>query len=68
MQVLLADGLYELKIVEVNGAALRCEVIEGGELQRRKGVNFPDLDLRLPSLTYKDREDILFGSCRWSAR
>jgi len=61
MQVLLADGLYELKIVEVSGHALRCEVIEGGVLQSRKGVNFPNLDLRLPSLTDKDREDVLFG-------
>jgi pyruvate kinase len=61
MQVLLADGLYELKIVEVSGLALHCRVVEGGVLQSRKGVNFPNLDLRLPSLTDKDREDVLFG-------
>lgn len=61
MQVLLADGLYELKITDVSGDALRCEVIEGGTLESRKGVNFPELDLRLPALTDKDREDVLFG-------
>jgi pyruvate kinase len=61
MQVLLADGLYELKIVEVSGRALRCEVIEGGILKSRKGVNFPNLELRLPSLTEKDKEDVAFA-------
>ena len=61
MQVLLADGLYELKIIEVIDTVLRCEVIEGGVLESRKGVNFPDLDLRLPSLTEKDIDDVLFG-------
>lgn len=61
MQVLLADGLYELKITDVSDIALRCEVIEGGVLESRKGVNFPDLDLRFPSLTEKDIQDVLFG-------
>jgi pyruvate kinase len=61
MQVLLADGLYELKITEVSGRALRCEVIEGGILKSRKGVNFPNLELRLPALTEKDKEDVAFA-------
>jgi pyruvate kinase len=61
MQVLLADGLYELKIVEVTGRALRCEVIEGGVLKSRKGVNFPNLELRLPALTEKDKQDVAFA-------
>lgn len=60
-QVLLADGLFELKVVEVSGSALRCEVIEGGVLQNRKGVNFPSLNLRLPSMTEKDVQDVEFG-------
>ncbi|WP_411826984.1 pyruvate kinase [Luteolibacter sp. AS25] len=61
MQILLADGLFELKILEIDGNALRCEVVEGGILESRKGVNFPDLDLRFPSLTEKDIRDLIFG-------
>ncbi len=61
MQVLLADGLMELSIIRMEGQAVVCRVIEGGVLTDRKGVNFPELKLRLPSLTEKDREDLQFG-------
>src|SRR5206468_11002760 len=37
MTVLLADGLFELEVVEVAGHALRCRVVEGGVLKSRKG-------------------------------
>jgi pyruvate kinase len=36
-------------------------VIQGGPLKSRKGVNLPDLNLRLPSLTEKDKQDLDFG-------
>jgi pyruvate kinase len=61
MRVLLADGLLELEIIEVRGTRLRCRVLEGGVLQSRKGVNFPELKMNLPSLTEKDRHDVDFG-------
>ncbi|MDR0533513.1 MAG: pyruvate kinase [Verrucomicrobiales bacterium] len=61
MQILLADGLFELQIIEVRGNALVCRVVEGGTLKSRKGVNFPNLNLRLPSLTDKDLDDLQFG-------
>lgn len=60
-QVLLDDGLLELQIKEISGNAVVCEVIKGGILKNRKGVNFPNLNLRLPSLTEKDRQDLEFG-------
>jgi pyruvate kinase len=40
-QILLDDGLLELKIVEINGKDLKCQVLEGGILKSRKGVNLP---------------------------
>lgn len=61
MQALLADGLFELQVTAVEGDAVRCRVVEGGILKSRKGVNFPNLDLRLPSLTEKDIQDLWFG-------
>jgi len=59
--VLLADGLFELKVESTKGNALRARVIKGGLLASRKGVNFPSLNLRLPSLTPKDEQDVDFG-------
>lgn len=61
MQVLLADGIFELVVKEINNNKVHCQVIEGGILHERKGVNFPELNLRLPSLTSKDKEDLSFG-------
>jgi pyruvate kinase len=61
MQVLLADGLFELQVVEIASHTLRCRVVEGGVLKSRKGVNFPELNLRLPSMTEKDHRDLEFG-------
>ncbi len=61
MQVLLDDGLLELKVEEVADKAVRCKVIQGGLLKSRKGVNLPSLDVRLPSMTEKDKQDLEFG-------
>ena len=61
MHVLLDDGMLELEVIEVAGRELRCRVVEGGVLKSRKGVNFPQLSLPLPSLTEKDRRDLEFG-------
>ena len=61
MQVLLADGLFELEVTAIEGKDVLCTVIEGGTLTDRKGVNFPNLNLRLPSLTEKDIRDLEFG-------
>ncbi len=61
MQVLLADGLFELEVTEIAGNDVHCRVVEGGWLTDHKGVNFPNLNLRLPSLTEKDIRDLEFG-------
>ncbi len=61
MQILLDDGLLELRIDEIKGNIVRCTVVQGGVLKSRKGVNLPSLDLRLPSLTDKDKQDLDFG-------
>jgi pyruvate kinase len=61
LQVLLADGAFELVTLAVEGAVVRCRVVQGGELRSRKGVNFPGLMLRLPAMTEKDQQDVEFG-------
>jgi pyruvate kinase len=60
-QVLLDDGLLELIVEAVEGDTVICKVVEGGILKSRKGVNLPSLNLRLPSMTEKDKKDLDFG-------
>ena len=59
--VLLDDGLLELSVSAVEGTKVHCKVLEGGVLKSNKGVNFPTLNLRLPSMTEKDKKDLEFG-------
>ena len=60
-QVLLDDGLLELSIEKIQPDTVLCRVIQGGVLKSRKGVNLPDLELNLPSMTEKDEQDLDFG-------
>ena len=59
--ILIDDGLIGLSVREVAGPEIRCTVTNGGELGERKGVNVPNVQIRLPGLTDKDKEDIRFG-------
>jgi len=61
IRILLDDGLLALRGLEVKPPFLICEVIDGGLLKNRKGVNVPDLQLTLPSMTDRDRENVAFG-------
>ena len=60
-KILIDDGLIGLDVVEVNGPDIVCQVVNGGELGEKKGVNVPNVKIKLPALTDKDKEDILFG-------
>lgn len=60
-QILLDDGLLELCVEDIQGTAVKCKIIDGGILKSRKGVNLPSLNLRLPSMTEKDIQDLEFG-------
>lgn len=60
-RILIDDGLIELKVLSVNGTEIVCQVLNGGELGERKGVNVPGVKIKLPALTDKDKEDIRFG-------
>jgi pyruvate kinase len=61
MHVFMDDGLLELEVTAIHADAVKCKVKQGGVLKSRKGVNLPDLDLRLPSMTEKDLQDLEFG-------
>jgi pyruvate kinase len=57
-RVLLADGLLELRVVEVVGSDVRAVVVRGGVLRSRKGVNLPGVAVSAQSPTLKDLEDL----------
>ena len=59
--ILIDDGLIELKVKRVDGQDIICDVVNGGELGQKKGVNVPNVKIKLPALTDKDKEDIRFG-------
>ena len=60
-RILIDDGLIELLVQEVNGTDIVCKVVNGGELGEKKGVNVPNVKIKLPALTEKDKADIRFG-------
>ena len=59
--ILLADGAFRLKVKEVKGRDIVCEVLVGGPLTSHKGVNLPHSKLSVPALTDKDRDDVKFA-------
>src|SRR5690349_12967518 len=59
--VLIDDGKLELKVKKTNATEVLCEVVYGGPLKSRKGINLPFTKVSAPSLTEKDLEDLKFG-------
>ena len=59
--ILIDDGLIALKVLHKKENDIVCEVVNGGELGERKGVNVPNVPVRLPAITEKDKDDIRFG-------
>lgn len=55
-RVLLDDGRLELRVAGVDGADVRTEVVVGGPLSSRKGVNLPAVHLGVEPITEWDRE------------
>ncbi len=59
--VFLHDGRKKLEVLDVKGNNVICKVLVGGEIKGKRGVNLPDSDLTISSLTDKDRADLEFG-------
>lgn len=59
--ILIDDGLIELKVVGVTDTEIKCQIINGGQIKGRKGVNVPGVKTSLPGITEKDAADIVFG-------
>jgi len=60
--ILMDDGKLKLEVTGTNGKdEVKTKIIAGGILSSKKGVNLPNTDISLPSLTEKDREDAKFA-------
>lgn len=59
--ILLADGAIRLRVIRVEGGVIVCEVVGGGTLASRKGVNLPTRTLSLPAMTAYDHEALAAG-------
>ena len=60
-RILIDDGLIELEVVDIKNREIHCKVLNGGTLSNSKGINAPGVEIKLPSLTKQDIEDIRFG-------
>lgn len=61
-RVLLDDGKLVIRILETDGKKnVKCEVIQGGILSSKKGLNLPETKVSLPSLSEKDLADLEFA-------
>ena len=59
-EILIEDGLMKLVVREKDGGVMLSEVIDGGTVKNRKGVNVPDSQLKINAVTEKDEQDLKF--------
>ena len=59
--ILLDDGKLQMRVIETNYKdEVVCEIVHGGILTSRKGVNLPNTKVSIPSLTVEDRKNLEF--------
>lgn len=60
-RILIDDGLIELEVIEKANGDIRTKVLNSGMVKNKKGVNVPNVSIKLPGITEKDVQDIIFG-------
>jgi len=60
-RIMLDDGKKHLIVTDIKGNEVHTKILVGGELKGRRGVNLPDTDVSISSLTPKDKADLEFG-------
>ena len=61
MNIYLNDGKQSLLVTKITDTDIHTKIISGGTIKGRRGVNVPDADLSISSLTAKDKRDVKFG-------
>ena len=60
-KIMVDDGKKKFEVLSIKGNEVLCKILVGGNTKGRRGVNLPDSDLSIKSLTEKDIKDIEFG-------
>ena len=61
-RLLIDDGKLALEVTGVEGADIRCLVLEGGPVSNHKGLSLPNVKrLSVPAMSEKDAEDLRFA-------
>lgn len=60
-KVLIDDGKIRLEVLETTDTQVKCRVEHGGTVSNHKGINIPNVALKMEYLSEKDKEDLLFG-------
>lgn len=60
-KIMVDDGKKKFEVISIKGSEVLCKILVGGETKGRRGVNLPDSDISVSSLTDKDKKDIDFG-------
>lgn len=59
--ILIDDGLIDMVVRDTDATDIICEVLNGGKISDKKGVNIPNEDLSMEYISPKDRKDIIFA-------
>ncbi|KAH0998192.1 pyruvate kinase [Candidatus Tremblaya phenacola] len=60
-KILIDDGLIKLNVIGKARSIIKCKVLNNGKLGENKSINIPTINLKLPTLSEKDKKDIIFG-------
>lgn len=60
-KIMVDDGKKVFEISEISGEEVVCKILVGGDTKGKRGVNLPDSELSVSSLTEKDMKDLEFG-------
>ena len=60
-RILLSDGAISLRAIRASETEVTTEVVDGGSLSERQGINLPGIDISIRGVTKKDRADLRFG-------
>ncbi len=60
-RLLVDDGKVGLVCTDIDGNDVVCRVTEGGPVSNNKGVSLPGMDISVPALSEKDKEDLRFA-------
>jgi len=61
-RILIDNGKIDLRVKEIKKSYIITRATTGGEVISHKGINLPDTEISLPTITKKDKSDLKFGA------